>query len=716
MSSTHESKDKSRGDSGDASALPAELLRIARVGLSAHSAAETMLWEELDLDNPDDRLFGDYELLERIGRGGMGVVFRAHQHSLGREVAIKFIIGSLADNAPAVARFLGEARAAARLHHPHIVPVFEVGSVEGMHFFSMPLLRGQTLAQRIAGVRMTPAETVALLLKLGSAVDYAHSLGLLHLDLKPANVLFDEHTQPLIGDFGLARHMDAEGGVDAHELSGTPAYMAPEQIDVGSHRLSRRTDVYCLGAILYEALTGVSPHGQGDAKAQMQVATTGRVLPLRTLDSTIDKDLEAICMKCLRADPRQRYQSVADMDADLARYRDGSSVSVRNPPWHERAWRSVRRHPAIALATFTALIAMMLGLATTGWQWQRAERARMEADRQKSLATAQAERMQQLAGFIAAAFPTGDGLRDGRSSSARDAVAWLRQHASGDPSAQRAVMTSFRRALTAANKGDAVAALVNEIFDQLGEDYRQQQSERLAKKGDRDSLTAATLIGVPRGADGVSSAAHAAVVQRLFDNHADDPIALYAAALACHVQPQPCMHPEYYGRLVAQFPDNAVHWVLVPRGAKPTDPVLADHVLHAAGAKQFDDRLAPITGVLRTALGDQQVPESILQPMQAVVEEAEVAPSLRRNAVDSASLPMYGDILRICKPDSAVMVQVTGLRDACGAFAEKGMRSPAASILSRLVSSVILRRLYKGTPLAAEAKEYRRQYVWLGEH
>jgi len=210
MPSTREPDSESNPARGDVDVIgtpppSSELLGIARTGLSECSSPEAMLWDDLDLDDPDDRRFGDYELLERIGRGGMGVVFRANQLSLGREVAVKFIIGNLADNARAVARFLAEARAAARLHHPHIVPVFEVGSVDGMHFFSMPLLRGQTLAQRIAVARMTQADAVSLLLKLGAAVEYAHSLGLLHLDLKPANVLFDEHAQPLIGDFGLAR-------------------------------------------------------------------------------------------------------------------------------------------------------------------------------------------------------------------------------------------------------------------------------------------------------------------------------------------------------------------------------------------------------------------------------------------------------------------------------------------------------------------------------
>ena len=594
--------------------------------------------------------------------------------------------------------------------------MFEVGSVEGMHFFSMPLLRGQNLAQRIADARMPRAMSVDLLLKLGAGVDYAHSLGLLHLDLKPANVLFDQHAQPMIGDFGLARHMDDAGGVDAHEVSGTPAYMAPEQIHVGPHRLSRCTDVYALGAILYELLTGGTAHGQGDALAQMQQAATGHIVPPRSLDPGIDKDLEAICLKCLRVDPRQRYPGVAELNADLARYRDGNDVSVRKPGWSERAVRSLRRHPAITLASAATLAAMVLGLATTSWQWQRAERERAEADRQKALATAQAARMQELAGLMAAAFPAGDAASDERASSARNAVAWLKQHAAADPTAQRTVLTAFRQALTVANKGDVVAALVSEILNQLGEDYREQQIERLAKRGDRDSLIAAALIGIPRNADEVSSAEHSSVVLRLFKGYPDDPLALYAVALDCHAQPQPCTHPEYYEQLTARFPNNAVHWVLVPSGAHPSDAVIASHVLNAAKSRVFDDRASAFTGLLRAALSDQKVPESILQPMQAVLKESDVAPSLRRNAVDSVPLPVYADVVRVCKPASIATLQIAGLRDACGAFALKGMRSPHASILARMISVAILRRIYKGTTLDAEAKEYRRQYVWMGHH
>lgn len=686
------------------------LLGLARAGLCGDAAPEAMLWDDLDLDDADDRRFGDYELLERIGRGGMGVVFRAHQISLDREVAVKFIVGSLAADAQAVARFLAEARAAARLNHPHIVPVFEVGSVEGMHFFSMPLLRGQTLAQRIETRKMPHADSVRLLLDLGAAVDYAHGFGLLHLDLKPANVLFDVRAQPLIGDFGLARHMDGAGGVDAHEVCGTPAYMAPEQVAAGTHRLDQRTDVHALGAILYELLTGIAPHAAGDPKARRPA--TADLVPPRARDASIAPDLEAICLKCLQPDPDRRYARVADFTADLVRYRDGNDVSARRPRWHERVARSLRRHPEVTLATAAGLAALVIGLVATSWQWQRAERERAEAARQQALAIAQAARLHQLAGLLAATFPTGESTRAQRIGSARAAVAWLKHNAS-DPSAQRAVLTSFREALSAAGKADAVSALLSEIVDQLGVDYRERQVARLARAGDRDSLIAAALIGIPRGDDTASSATHEAVVQRLAAEYPDDQLALYVAALACHVQPQPCAHPEYAARLTAQFPDNAVHWVLAPRGAGLDDAGIAANVLHAARARDFDDRLPAMTGIVRSALHDLQVPDSIREPMQAVVEQSEVAPSLRRNAVDSVALPNYADVMRVCKPASVDALRIGGLRDACGTFGRNGMRSQQASITAAMVTAAIVRRLYKGTPLEAEAKEYRRQYTWL---
>jgi hypothetical protein len=518
--------------------------------------------------------------------------------------------------------------------------------------------------------------------------------------------------QPLIGDFGLARHVDADGGVDAHDVSGTAAYMAPEQVDAGAHRLSKRTDVYALGSILYELLTGSSPHGMGDAASQMRAAQSGQITSPRASDPSVGKDIDAICMKCLRTDPAERYQSVAELGADLVRLRDGNSVSVREPAWRERISRSVRRNPRVAVATSVALLALTLGFLMALWQWQRAEQARVEADRQRELATLEAHRNRDLAGFTAAAFPRFDPQNPARSDSARDAVAWLKTHASNDPAAQRAVLASFRQALDAAHKGDEIPALMTEIIDQLGDRFREEQVERLAKKGDRDSLIAATLIGIPRD-DQDSSNAHEAAMQRLFDEHPHDQLALYAVALACHIQPHPCPHPDYYARLTAQFPDNAVNWILIPAGPKPGGLEFADHILHAANAHEFADQLSALATRVHGALRDQPVPESILQPMQAVLEESEVAPSLQRDAIGAVALPKYGDWWRICRPGSPEMTEVVGLRDACGKVAIVGMRSERASVIARMVTASMVRRLYKGTPLETEGRELRRRECWL---
>ena len=700
--------------SSNVASLPG-MIQIARAGLSGQATPEAVLWENLDLDDPDDRRFGDYDLLERIGRGGMGMVFRARQISLHREVAVKFIIGDLAEHSQAVERLLAEARAAARLHHPNIVPVLEVGSMEGMHFFSMPLMRGQTLAQRLSAARLTTADIVRLMLKLSAAVDYAHSLGLLHLDLKPGNILFDEHQQPLIGDFGLARHMDEAGEINAREISGTPAYMAPEQRPDGSHRLSRQTDIYALGAILYELLSGAPPNSPTEGELPGDESADGSAVQHARIPPHVDNDLAAICLKCLHPEPPQRYQQTLQLTEDLTRYRDGNSVSVRHAPWHERIARNVHRHPTLSVAIGAAIFALLLGLATTSWQWQQAERARAEAKQQQDFAIAQATRMQQLAGLMAAAFPAEDSAWDDRVSSARNAVAWLKRNTPNDHSTQRAVLTSFRQALSAENKGDAIDMLLGEIVDQLGQDYRQTQVTRLLAKGDRDSLIAAVLIGVPRGAVERSSPEHEAALRRLFDGYSNDSGALYVAAMACHVQTHPCLHPEFFAQLVRKFPGNAVHWVLLPSGAKPTDEGLASLVMMAAKAQKFDDRHFAYADLLRAALHDQPVPDSILQPMQAVVDAADAIPSLQRDTMDNVPYPNYLAFVRLCKPDSDAMHRIPALAGACGQFAELGLRSRDSTILSSMICSAILRRLYPGSPLAAEAFAYRRQYVWLSE-
>lgn len=640
-----------------------------------------MLWDSIDFANPDERIFGDYELLERIGRGGMGVVFRARQISLDREVAVKFIVGNLAERPDAIARFLDEARAAARLHHPHIVPVFEVGVIEGMHFFSMPFLSGKTLADRIAEKPPNRTETVALVVELVSAVAYAHSLSLLHLDLKPANVLFDDHGRPMISDFGLARRMDDDGTIEVQGASGTMAYMAPEQTGPGSHRLSACSDIYALGAILHEMLTGHAPSTAVD--------------PLLT-DASIEDDLDAICMHCLQSDPALRYATAADLLGDLERYRRGDDVLVRRPPLIERMRRSTRRHPAIALAVVSAMFVLCIGLVTTTWQWQRAER--------------QSERTKQLAGLMAAAFPSGN---EGGANSARNAVAWLKKNTTDDAAARAELLAAFQQSLIAAGKRDTVRPLLNETIDQLGADDRARQIGRLAQRTDRDSLVAAVLIGIPRGAESASSVMRTTATQKLADLYPSDATALYTAALACNVQPAACARIDYFEHLTAAFPDNVAHWLVAP---KSDDDAVADHILRAAAASEFDDHLGTLITSMRNALDGEPISDALLLPMQAIVGDADAAPSLRHNAVDNVALPIYEPLIRVCKLDSAAIQTRGGLKDACVAVAEKALHSNRASILAKMIGSAILRRLQKGTPLETEAKDYRRQYVWLSEH
>jgi len=232
-----------------------------------HLALDLPQMLELDLENPAQRDFGDYELREVIGRGGMGVVYRAHQRSLDREVALKLLSAGLWASSEYVATLRREAQHAALLQHPNIVTVYEIGEYHGLIYYAMQLFGGNSLAVRLQQEgRLAPRSAAQLLCSVAEAMDYAHRLGVLHLDLKPGNVLLDEDGTPRIADFGLARRLSIAGDVDNERVSGTPSYMAPEQAQVGSGKLNRATDVWGLGALLYEMLTGKPPFEGGQAR------------------------------------------------------------------------------------------------------------------------------------------------------------------------------------------------------------------------------------------------------------------------------------------------------------------------------------------------------------------------------------------------------------------------------------------------------------------
>lgn len=314
-------------------------------------------------DAPDPgekvRYFGEYELLAEIARGGMGVVYRARQVRLNRIVALKMILaGQLAGKAD-VQRFHTEAEAAARLDHPGIVPIHEVGEHEGQHFFTMGFVEGGSLASRLLEGPFAPREAALLVQQIAAAVQYSHELGVIHRDLKPANILLDRAGQPRITDFGLAKSTHNDSGLTASgQVMGTPSYMPPEQAAGLISEIGSAADVYSLGAILYEMLVGRPPFRAATLlETLVQVRSQEPVAPSR-LQPGLHRDLETICLKCLQKESAKRYESAAAMADDLGRFIDGEPIAARPVSQVERAWRWAKRKPALAglMASVAVLI------------------------------------------------------------------------------------------------------------------------------------------------------------------------------------------------------------------------------------------------------------------------------------------------------------------------------------------------------------------------
>ena len=307
----------------------------------------------------DLKSFGDYEIFEQIGRGGMGTIYRARQKSLDRIVAIKMVHSYHSDHE----RFRIEAESIAALTHANIVPIYEIGEHEGRPFFSMQFIDGGNLKEHIDELPMDPKAAAQIARTTAQAVHYAHQHGILHRDLKPANILIDQNRQPHVTDFGLAKRMESE-----HELTqtgmivGTPGYMSPEQASGSSRSMTTAADVYGLGAILYAMLTGEAPF-VGDSSWQIiRRVIDEPPVPPRRHNSEIDRDLETICLKCLEKEPGDRYESCETLARDLKRYLNNEPVAARPISDSERFWRWCQRNPAIAC--LSAAVVMLL-LATT---------------------------------------------------------------------------------------------------------------------------------------------------------------------------------------------------------------------------------------------------------------------------------------------------------------------------------------------------------------
>jgi serine/threonine-protein kinase len=306
---------------------------------------------------------GDYELIDEIARGGMGVVYRARQRRLNRIVALKMTLAGPLASADDIRRFRTEAEAVANLDHPHIVPVYEVGSHRGLWYFSMKLIEGGSLAAQLPRFRDDPRGAARLVVTVARAMHHAHQRGIRHRDLKPSNVLIDAAGEPYLTDFGLAQRDGDLGELTASGvLVGSPPYMAPEQAGGRERAVTTATDVYGLGTILYALLTGRAPfRGETTLETIRQVQQCEPVRP-RILNSAVDRDLETICLKCLSKDPERRYGSADALANELGRWLAGEPILARPAGGVERLARWCRRHPAISAIT---VLAIGLLVATT---------------------------------------------------------------------------------------------------------------------------------------------------------------------------------------------------------------------------------------------------------------------------------------------------------------------------------------------------------------
>lgn len=321
---------------------------------------------------------GDYEIIGPIAKGGMGVVYKARQRRLDRLVALKTILRAEAASEQEVQRFQAEAEAAARLDHPGIVAIFEVGEDRGRHFLSMALVEGGSLAARLASGPLEPRAAAAIVRSVAEAVAYAHDRGIVHRDLKPSNVLLAADGTPKVTDFGLAKRVEADDGLTmSGQVLGTPQYMPPEQARGDVRAVGPVSDVYSLGAILYHAVTGRPPFTAATAVATLKQVLEADPVPPRQLNAQVDRDLETIALKCLEKEPGRRYPSAAECAADVARYLDGTPILARRTSLVERGVKWARRRPAAALLVATSLL-MLLSMAGGGVFYADAANKRAE--------------------------------------------------------------------------------------------------------------------------------------------------------------------------------------------------------------------------------------------------------------------------------------------------------------------------------------------------
>lgn len=337
--------------------------------------------------------FGEYRVLEKIGQGGMGVVYRAFEQKLNRTVALKMLNGHQGESSVSLERFQKEAKSAASLDHPNVVPIHDIGTIDGEWYFTMSFVEGPSLAERIAESPFPAKQAAELIRVIADAVQTAHSQGVIHRDIKPANILLDGNEVPKITDFGLAKWIVGDDELTiSGQIIGTPSYASPEQAS-DSTTVSEQSDVYSLGATLYCALTGRPPFRSANPVETLRQVNDDAPVPPRVLNPDVPADLETITLKCLEKDPLRRYTSAGELSADLQRWLDGKPIVAKPPSLIERSTKWVKRHPARG-ALVAAIVIGLLG-TSVGMIWALDERSRANQAAEQATRSAELARVRE---------------------------------------------------------------------------------------------------------------------------------------------------------------------------------------------------------------------------------------------------------------------------------------------------------------------------------
>jgi serine/threonine protein kinase len=691
------------------------LADLAFASASDSQVSRSLAWTSpvdlgIDLNDPAQRRFGDYELLELIGQGGMGAVYRAHQHNLDREVALKFLAAGPWASDEFIARFRREAQAAARMQHPNIVEIYDTGVRDGLYYFSMRLVKGETLADRLrAKGPMAIKQAAAMMRTIAEAIDYAHRLGVLHLDLKPGNVLLGERDEPLVADFGLARRID-EGPSEQDNVSGTPSYMAPEQATAKSSGIGPAADIYGLGAILYEMLVGEPPFRGRDVKETLQHVLRDEPVAPKSRRHDVPADLNAICLKCLAKEPALRYTRARELADELGRFIEGAHVHARAPSGIERLRRWVRRNPwqTVAYIVFAG------GLVITTNEMRAAVLARELAEAHRVSAEKASQRSQELVSLLGQAFvvPKDSGSRAALEDSAQRIVRWLRDNLAGDAVAQSDVLVALIDALDRADNVQAAQALVWPVLDLLGHDYRQQViAEHLARGTPRNRMLAAAMMQYGEE-DAEARNQQSDLLGSALAEAPEDLDVAVAAFLYCS-KDSDCWKLDPLERMSRLEPENAANWALRISSEGESDPLNLSYLQRAAEASYLDDHFPRTFALTFEAIRTSSVP--IPEVMRRTVER--LSPGVEVKEIVgwfqnySMPIPAWNHLVAVCRPEPGKPLP-RPRRSHCLAVANRAAYE-AKGLITKMIGSVIIRLNLPGTPDAERARDLRRHYVYV---